>query len=274
MIEFKPVLENTKPNYELAQSKREALGFKRKKGKVIYEPSGKAAEYAKLALNMYNKCEHGCGYCFAPNCTFVSKDDYFASADPKKNIIERAKKDADWLSQYSGVPEIMLSFIGDPYQPEEVKLGLTRQIMSILIQQKLPFTILTKGGSRAVRDFDLLSAYPESRFGTSLVFTDQADADHWEPHAASIEDRIGTIQAAHAMGIKTWISLEPVIYPAQAIEIVKTLHPIVDHWKIGKINHNSSIEAQVDWAKFRNDITKVLKDQGTDFYLKKSLTEY
>jgi len=37
-------------------------------------------------------------------------------------------------------------------------------------------------------------------------------------------------------GIKTWVSLEPVIDPEQAIELIRLLHPYVGHWKAGKIN--------------------------------------
>ena len=33
-------------------------------GLVIYQPSGKAAEYSLWACNLYNGCTHGCSYCF------------------------------------------------------------------------------------------------------------------------------------------------------------------------------------------------------------------
>ena len=36
---------------------------------LIYEPSGRAREYAPLALNLYNGCPHGCTYCYAPAAT-------------------------------------------------------------------------------------------------------------------------------------------------------------------------------------------------------------
>lgn len=276
MIDFTPVIENPKPDFDFAQAMRESFGSKPKGmgTKVIYRPSGKASEYARLALNIYKKCTHRCQYCYAPSCTFVSKEQYFSCADPKKDIVAKVKQDAELLSNYNNVPEILLSFIGDPYQHEELELGFTRQIISILIENNLPFTILTKGGSRAIKDFDLLSAYPKARFGTSLVFTNSFYSDHWEPGAASVQDRVKAIKTAHNMGIKTWLSLEPVIYPDQAIKIVKSLHPIVDHWKVGKINHNKKIEKSVDWVKFRNDITATLRNVGADFYLKKSLTEY
>ncbi|MBF0235574.1 MAG: hypothetical protein HQK65_21440 [Desulfamplus sp.] len=188
--------------------------------------------------------------------------------------MERTWKDVVKLSRFKNVPEILISFLGDCYQHAETETGLTRQIISMLIEYELPFTILTKGGGRAKRDFDLLSGYPKCRFGTSLVFTNQADANYWEPYAASIKDRVDTIWTAHAMGIKTWLSMEPVIYPDQAIELVEKLYPIVGHWKVGKINRNKVVEHNSDWIKFRNEITVALENHNADFYLKKSLTEY
>ncbi|MBT4483949.1 MAG: hypothetical protein HOC71_09770 [Candidatus Latescibacteria bacterium] len=132
---------------------------------------------------------------------------------------------------------------------------------------------MTKGGMRAVRDFDLLSNYPKARFGTTLIFTDQKDADYWEPDAASVSDRIKAIEKAHARGIPTWISVEPVIKPDQALQLIRNLHPIVDHWKVGKINYNKEIENRVNWIKFREEVKDLLDSIGADYYLKKSLTE-
>lgn len=240
---------------------------------VIYKPKGKAGEYAELATNCFKGCTHCCVYCYAPGCLFKTKDDYFADADPKLKILKRLEKDSEKLSHCGDVPEILLSFIGDPYQHQEMELGLTRETIKILISHALPFTVLTKGGSRAIRDFDLLASYPKARFGTSLVFTEQASVDIWEPGAASVDDRIYTIAKAHELGIKTWVSMEPVIDPAQAIELVQRIHPMVDHWKVGKINHNKAVEQSVDWIKFRKDVSEVLLNANADFYLKKSLSD-
>jgi DNA repair photolyase len=100
--------------------------------------------------------------------------------------------------------EILLSFATDPYSPEELTTGLTRQAIEILIDNGLRFTVLTKGGTRASRDFDLLDKYEKCSFGTTLVFASQQDADYWEPRAASIADRIETLKTAHQRGIRTW----------------------------------------------------------------------
>lgn len=91
-----------------------------------------------------------------------------------------------------GSPEILLSFLGDVYQPAEIELRLTRSALEILNDNDLPFTILTKGGTRAVRDFDLMEA-GRARFGTKLIFTDQTVADYWEPGSATIGDRFEAI---------------------------------------------------------------------------------
>ena len=151
-------------------------------------------------------------------------------------------------------------------------LELTRNAIKIFIDSDLPFTTLSKGGTRAVRDFDLLENYDKGRFGSTIVFWDQKDADDWEPNAATVADRISAIEVAHNRGIPTWVSLEPVIDPAQALKIIQELHPIVDHWKIGKLNHHKQIEQQVDWLRFRDDVTTLLNDLNADYYLKNSLT--
>jgi len=75
------------------------------------------------------------------------------------------------------------------------------------------------------------------------------------------------------MGIPTWISIEPVIIPDQALQLIRDLHPIVDHWKIGKINYNKEIENSINWITFREKIKALLESIGADYYLKKSLTE-
>jgi len=242
--------------------------------RIIYQPKGKAAEYADLALNIYKGCSHGCRYCYGPAAMRMSRSLFHAAARPKNLVCGRVMADAARLSNKGKCPEILLSFLGDPYQLEETQLRLTRGVIRILIKYDLPFTILTKGGTRIMRDFDLLQWYDKFRFGTSLVwFCDDGNAGRWEPNAASVEDRIRAIQKAKEAGMATWVSLEPVIIPEHAIELIKRIHPYVDHWKVGKINHNKKIEQTVDWILFRDRVEDLLGYLGADFYIKKSLAD-
>lgn len=234
---------------------------------LIYEPKGKAGEYAALALDLYNGCAHGCRYCYAARS---ARDSYHGSASPRKNIIDRLRKECASLKE--NLPEILMSFHGDVYQPAEMQLGITRNAIKILMSRNLAFTILTKGGTRACRDFDLLEAFEKARFGTTLIFWDQKLADQWEPNAASVDDRVEALEQAKKSGIPTWVSIEPVIDPDQALELIMELHPIVDHWKIGKLNHDPKTESLVDWLLFREQAKDLLDSIGADYYLKKSLT--
>lgn len=240
---------------------------------VIYEPKGYAGEYSRLSLNIYKGCVHGCRYCYVPDHTRTDPEMYYNNANPKKQVLSKIERDAKKLSAVNDVPDIHLSFMGDVYQPEEMELGLTREAIEILIQYGLPFTILTKGGTRAIRDFDLLEKYDRASFGTTIVFSKQTDADYWEPGAPTLDDRIRAFQEARSRGIKTWISLEPVIDPNQALELIEYFHPYIDHWKVGKLNHHPKEEERIDWYKFREDVSSLLDKVGADYMLKSSLTE-
>jgi DNA repair photolyase len=114
---------------------------------VIYEPKGKAREYAPLALNIYKGCTHGCLSCYGPSAMHSTRHDYFSDSNAKKDTIRGVK--ADCRKHVACQDEILLSFIGDPYQPDGMTLGLTRAAIQLLIHYGLPFTILTKGRMNA-----------------------------------------------------------------------------------------------------------------------------
>ena len=153
---------------------------------IIYKPKGKAEEYAPLACDYYCFCTHECRYCY--RLPFVSAQKFHQVGIPKKDAIARLRKDVVKLE--GDEREILLCFVGDPYQPCEMEFALTRQVLQVLIEYDLYFTVLTKGGTRAVRDFDLLENYDKGRFGSTIVFWEQKDAEHWEPNAATVADRI------------------------------------------------------------------------------------
>src|SRR5665811_245795 len=92
----------------------------------------------------------------------------------KRQVIKQFEKDAIALENDDEHRTILLSFTTDPYQVLDVTEQLTRTAIQILHEHNLKVSILTKGGKRSERDFDLLSAKPElSQYGTTLVFTDE-----------------------------------------------------------------------------------------------------
>jgi len=113
--------------------------------KIIYEPAGRAAQYAQLAANIYTKCTHGCLYCYANKMRKMKKDVFHADNKIRNNAIKELKKDA--LKYQGDEREILFCFMGDPYNPDEPNLGITRQAIEIMIENNLRFTVLTKGGA-------------------------------------------------------------------------------------------------------------------------------
>jgi DNA repair photolyase len=107
-----------------------------------------------------------------------------------------------------------LSFITDPYQPIEKDLNITREALKILMANDLTVTILTKGGTWGLlRDKDLLQMNPANSWAVSLTCSNPEVSNKWEPFAAPPEERIDSLKIAHELGINTWVSFEPVLYP-------------------------------------------------------------
>jgi len=99
---------------------------------VIYAPKGKAGEYAELACSVYLNCTHRCEYCYCPQVLHVSRESFFSVPKPRPNFLEKLTKDAQIVKEAALGKPILLSFIGDPYQPINDEYTLTRKAILIL----------------------------------------------------------------------------------------------------------------------------------------------
>ena len=163
----------------------------------------------------------------------------------------------------------MLCFSGDPYCPLEAAYKLTRQAIELFREFDIPFTVLSKGGTLAARDFDLYG--PNDLYATTLTFLDWEIAVRYEPNAAPPEDRIRALQTAKGRGINTWVSLEPVINAEATIEIIEKTHKFVDLYKIGKLNYQQS---GIDWRQFGKKAIATCRKCRTDHYIKSELAAH
>jgi len=81
------------------------------------------------------------------------------------------------------------------------------------------------------------------------------------------------LRKTHELGITTWVSLEPVIDPAESIEIIRQTHTFVDLFKVGKLNYHPRGK-EIDWRKFLQECIATLKQYGCQYYIKKDLRRY
>jgi len=239
---------------------------------LIYRPKGKALEYGELACNIYLRCSHRCSYCFCPQALHIPRADFFTEPAPRLDFLRSLESEAASLERKGVRDAVFISFIGDVYQPANEEHRMTRQAIEILNRYGLPVTVLTKGGSRAVRDFPLLRAHPDNSFGATLTHVDYAVSEQWEPGAARPKDRVDTLKYAHDLGIKTWVSFEPVIDPEAVYRLLEATHPFVDEYKVGKWNYDARADA-IDWLAFRTRIVGRLEQLGKRYLIKRSLME-
>jgi len=228
---------------------------------AIYKPSGKAAEYGEYAVNLYSGCVHGCKYCYVPGLLRTTREEFRSGFKLREGILEQLDKDA---ANHPKHKPVFLSFTSDPYQPGNSLP--TRTALSILNKHKIPFIVLTKGGTKAGRDFDLYK--PGDIYGVTLVFEDSTIQ---EPGAASTKQRLISLEVAKKMGLKTWVSFEPVIDPADTIFLLTTVlqNHLADEIKVGACSGgHSKVE---DWFQFAHTILSISSYYDTPVTLKKEL---
>ena len=166
---------------------------------------------------------------------------------------------------------VLFCFLSDPYQPLENDLHLTRQGIAIAAQHGIKVDILTKGDAKLIEKDLPLMQRSETHLGITLSFSKDASRQEWEPMASTVQSRLRILRKAHEMGIYTWVSMEPVIIPEEALEVIRKAHDYVDFWKIGKHNHNKAVEQSALGPKFRDDATALLEHYGCKYYIKEDL---
>ncbi len=232
----------------------------------IYEPKGAAKEYGDLALNIYTGCPHRCTYCYCPGVLRRDREEFYSKAEPRNNIVGKVRRQIEREGITGKL--IHLCFIGDPY-PTGCDTTPTREIIKVLKESGNHVQILTKGDGS--RDFDLLDGadwygITYAGYDPDCVVEDiPAPA---EPGAASPHIRLKRLHEAHNLGIKTWISFEPVLNAGDVLSFL-TLNPgYVDKVKIGKLNYHPS---NINWVYFGKMAELTCQTYHMDYYIKDSL---
>jgi DNA repair photolyase len=179
------------------------------------------------SINPYRGCEHGCIYCYArPSHAYV---DLSPGIDFETRLFYKADAARLLRSElarpgYRCQP-IMLGANTDPYQPVEKRLGVTRQILEVLLQTRHPVMVITKG-SLVLRDLDLLqqlAALQLVRVTVSLTTLDAELKRTLEPRAASPQARLRVIAALAQAGVPVGVLAAPMIPAVNDAELERLL---------------------------------------------------
>lgn len=235
--------------------------------KPIYVPKGAAKEYGDYALNIYTGCPHRCYYCFAPNVLHRDKEKFHSCVAPRDGIVEETKKQIE--REHITGKTIHLCFTCDPY-PTGYDTTPTREIIKLLKESGNHVQILTKGDGS--RDFDLLDGedwygITYSGYNYENVYS-LYDPPKEEYKSTPIATRLAALGKAHMNGIKTWISMEPVLDADSITNFLLLGVDYVDRYKIGKLNYHPS---NIDWKDFGMNVEEICRAKGYDYYIKDGL---
>lgn len=234
---------------------------------VIYETKGRAREFNELAINLFTGCGHRCIYCYGADVTHQDKDSWENKPQIRVTALDVLQSAQVWRAR-GETRRVLLCFVTDPYQPIEQDTKLTRKCILALHEHRLNVIILTKAGKQAMRDFDLLTS--QDAFATTLTCDNDADSLKWEPKAALPVDRMDSLEEAHRRGIETWVSLEPIIYPNQAMRLVEETKGFVGHYKVGTMNYHPHGKS-INWREFGWRMKRFMDELGINYYFKKDL---
>ncbi len=205
------------------------------KGKAIYNPSGKAAEYSQWACNFYVGCSNGCTYCYCkkgilagamgmnePQLKKCFKDVFHAY----RTFIKEAESNLEELQKHG----LFFSFTTDPLLKETITL--TSNALNWCMNHQIPVKILTKRTDFVRRWQPILTHWLDWRPKIAIGFT-LTGHDELEPFASPNIERIRLMEEIHKQGFKTFASIEPIIDIDSSYEMIIKSHSFCDLFKIG-----------------------------------------
>jgi DNA repair photolyase len=169
----------------------------------------------RYSVNPYRGCFHACAYCYArPTHQYLgwgAGTDFDRKIVVKRNAAQLLRKE---MMRRSWKGELLVfSGVTDCYQPLEAVYGITRACLEVCAEFRNPVGIVTKG-ALVRRDADLLarmSRESEAMVYVSVPFADDAVGRAIEPNASLPSQRLETIAALSAAGLRTGVAIAPVI---------------------------------------------------------------
>ena len=178
--------------------------------------------WAEVYLNPYQGCYHDCVYCDGKSEGYYMHDDFGTRIRVKKNAPElleqylkkkgffpiNREKTSTLVDYYPNLRDSadnkskgkFILFIGggvcDVYQPAEEEVKVTRKLLEIAYEYRIPVFILTKN-KLILRDLDFLKKINEETYACvsfTITLADEEIQKIFEPNASITNERFEAIQ--------------------------------------------------------------------------------
>lgn len=183
-----------------------AATLEEKKSKSIIHPFS-VKSYNGLAINPYQGCGHRCAYCYA---TYEWSPEFYDKIYAKSNapaVLDGQL--AAWKSDT--IDPVMVASATDPYQPAELRYGLTRKCVRVLQKYNVPYYVFTKSAI-IERDLELHKQYGHNCFIVwSITTCNEKIRRAVEPGTPPASRIFGAIKKFTDAGVCCGVNVDPIM---------------------------------------------------------------
>lgn len=191
---------------EMWYNKNSVPTFDNKISKSILHPFT-FGKYRGHTLNVYQGCQHRCGYCYA---TYEWSPEFYDKIYAKSNAPELLENEIrKWRS--GTIEPVMISSATDSYQPAELKFELTRKCVNILQKYNIPYYVFTKS-SLIYRDLELHERYKDNCFIVWSITTCNENIRRClEPGTPPASIMFKIIRNFANRGVRCAVNIDPIV---------------------------------------------------------------
>lgn len=240
--------------------------------KAIYQPKGKAGEYAKYACNLYVGCSNNCDYCYCKKGVLAhamgqDKPQLKKCFNDENDAFLTFRNECWKLRDELKREGLFFTFTSDPCLPETFPLFAKCILEAMALE--IPCTILTKCTKWIYTDLGniVLRDRPDM---LNIGFT-LTGRDDMEKGADSNESRIKAMEKIHNLGIKTWASIEPIVDLVSSFDMITWTSRFCDLYKIGLMSGKRNYTPK-EVLTFTEDLQRILP--SNKYMLKDSVKTY
>lgn len=243
-------------------------------GKVLYQPKGKAGEYAAFAANLFVGCSNMCEYCYCKkgilaNVMGQDKPQLKAGFKTDEDAINTFKKELkENIYAIRDCGGVFFSFSTDPCLPET--WHSTCECAKFAMSLGVPVSILTKCASWAYTKAALELCKGEGQRLLAVGFT-LTGHDELEPNAAKNKERIAAMTYLKSKGIKTFASIEPIVDIESAWDMIYSTRIVCDLFRVGLMSGAKQTIEYEKLEKFFYEVAGMCKNYRKKVYFKDSI---
>ncbi len=171
--------------------------------------------FTRYGMNIYRGCLHNCIYCDGQAEKYQVAGQFESDIEVKINAPQCLEKEIARVLKKKNKPGYfgLVGGVSDAYQPIEKEYQLTRRVLEILKEKKVPVMILTKS-TLVERDLDLLTEmnkHADVIVGMSFSSVNNEISQIFEPGVPLPSERLKTLKRLRKAGLTCGIFLMPLI---------------------------------------------------------------